>query len=41
MLVANRWKTFTGRVKRDNLRRPAFQEEFAKVSRVAGVGLNM
>lgn len=27
----NRWKTFAGKVKRDNLRRPAFQEEFAKV----------
>lgn len=27
----NRWKTFAGNVKRDNLRRPAFQEEFAKV----------
>lgn len=26
----NRWKTFAGKVKRDNLRRPAFQEEFAK-----------
>ncbi|BDV44722.1 hypothetical protein GURASL_36450 [Geotalea uraniireducens] len=27
----NRWKAFAGKVKRDNLRRPAFQEEFAKV----------
>jgi hypothetical protein len=27
----NRWKTFAGKVKRDNLRRPAFQEEFSKV----------
>jgi hypothetical protein len=27
----NRWKTFAGKVKRDNARRPAFQEEFAKV----------
>ncbi|MGC8495415.1 MAG: hypothetical protein ACP5SH_27205 [Syntrophobacteraceae bacterium] len=27
----NRWKTFAGKVKEDNLRRPAFQEEFAKV----------
>jgi tetratricopeptide (TPR) repeat protein len=26
----NRWKAFAGKVKRDNLRRPAFQEEFAK-----------
>jgi hypothetical protein len=25
-----RWKSFAGKVKRDNLRRPAFQEEFAK-----------
>ena len=27
----NRWKAFAGKVKRDNLRRPAFQKEFAKV----------
>jgi len=27
----SRWKTFAGKVKHDNLRRPAFQEEFAKV----------
>lgn len=27
----NRGKTFAGKVRRDNLRRPAFQEEFAKV----------
>ncbi len=27
----NRWKAFAGKVRRDNLRRPAFQEEFAKV----------
>ena len=27
----NRWKAFAGKVKRDNLRRPAFQEEFAKI----------
>jgi hypothetical protein len=27
----NRWKTFAGKVKRDNFRRPAFQEEFTKV----------
>ena len=27
----NRWKSFAGKVKRDNLRRPAFQEEFAKI----------
>lgn len=27
----NRWKAFAGKVKCDNLRRPAFQEEFAKV----------
>ena len=27
----NRWKTFAGKVKRDNLRRPAFQQEFAKI----------
>ncbi|MGO9018267.1 MAG: hypothetical protein ACLQVJ_07940 [Syntrophobacteraceae bacterium] len=25
-----RWKAFAGKVKKDNLRRPAFQEEFAK-----------
>jgi len=27
----NRWKAFASKVKRDNLRRPAFQEEFAKI----------
>ena len=27
----NRWKIFASKVKRDNLRRPAFQEEFARV----------
>ena len=27
----NRWKTFAAKVKRDNLRRPAFQEEFSRV----------
>lgn len=27
----DRWWTFAGKVKRDNLKRPAFQEEFAKV----------
>jgi hypothetical protein len=27
----HRWKTFAAKVKRDNFRRPAFQEEFAKV----------
>lgn len=27
----NRWKAFAGQVKRDNLRRPAFQEEFARI----------
>ncbi len=27
----NRWKAFAGKVKRDDLRRPAFQEEFAKI----------
>lgn len=27
----NRWKAFAGKVKRDNRRRPAFQEEFAKI----------
>jgi hypothetical protein len=27
----NRWKAYVGKVKRDNLRRPAFQEEFAKI----------
>jgi hypothetical protein len=27
----NRWKTFAGKVKSDNFRQPAFQEEFAKV----------
>jgi hypothetical protein len=27
----NRWKAFAGKVKRDNLRRPAFQEKFAKI----------
>ena len=27
----NRWKAFAGKVKRDNLRRPALQEEFAKI----------
>jgi len=26
-----RWKVFAGKVKRDNLRRPAFQEEFGKL----------
>ena len=26
-----RWKVFAGKVKRDNLRRPAFQEEFGRV----------
>lgn len=31
MKDGNRWKTFAGKVKRDNVRRPAFQEEFAKV----------
>lgn len=25
-----RWRTFAGKIKRDNLKRPAFQEEFAK-----------
>jgi hypothetical protein len=27
----SRWKVFAGKVKRENLRRPAFQEEFGKV----------
>ena len=27
----NRWKVFAGKIKRDNLRRPAFQEEFARI----------
>jgi hypothetical protein len=27
----NRWKAFAGKVKRDNIRRPAFQEEFVKI----------
>ena len=27
----NRWKAFAGKAKRDNFRRPAFQEEFTKV----------
>lgn len=27
----NRWEAFACKVKRDNLRRPAFQEEFTKV----------
>ena len=26
-----RWRVFAGKIKRDNLRRPAFQEEFGKV----------
>jgi len=26
-----RWKVFAGKVKRENLRRPAFQEEFGRV----------
>jgi hypothetical protein len=26
----NRWKTFAKKVKTDNIRRPAFQEEFAR-----------
>lgn len=26
-----RWLAFSGKVKRDNIKRPAFQEEFAKV----------
>jgi len=28
---ASRWKEFALKVKRDNMRRPAFQEEFGKV----------
>ncbi|TLU81899.1 MAG: hypothetical protein FDX21_10055 [Chlorobium sp.] len=31
-----RWKSFAGKVKGDNIRRPAFQEEFGRV--VAGWG---
>ena len=27
----NRWKVFASKVKRDNLRRPAFQEELTKI----------
>jgi hypothetical protein len=27
----NRWKKFAGKIKQENLRRPAFQEEFASV----------
>jgi len=27
----DRWRDFAGKVRKDNLHRPAFQEEFAKV----------
>jgi len=27
----NRWKILAGKIKQENLRRPAFQEEFARV----------
>jgi len=27
----SRWKKFAGRIKQDNFRRPAFQQEFAKI----------